>query len=203
MQRLVDALWEVCSRHAFSWVGFYLYAPEVVHHQDNAASLPLILGPRRDTPACSPIGLHGVCGQALTGGCIRIVDDIAVLGASYIACDPEDRSEIVLPCFAIDETSCSTGESKPRPAARRHDQADEVDESDAIMTTDDGVWGVLDIDSREDAAFTMDDAVALHDLLITTRLTCHPEALITAGRQPADLEWTAADGTTTRQSLLT
>lgn len=60
----------------------------------------MTLGPSRDTPACSPIGLHGVCGQALTGGAVRIVRDVAELGERYVACDPRDRSEIVLPCFS-------------------------------------------------------------------------------------------------------
>ena len=62
----------------------------------------LVLGPCRDKPACSPIGLHGACGQALLSRRTLIVRDVADLGSGYIACDPRDRSEIVVPL--IDST---------------------------------------------------------------------------------------------------
>ncbi len=95
MQMVVDALWESLADHGVSWVGFYV--------ADDRSGVPdsqrLALGPRRDKPACSPIGLHGVCGQAFTSGETRIVRDVSELGADYIACDPRDRSEIVLPLF--------------------------------------------------------------------------------------------------------
>ena len=61
----------------------------------------MILGPRRDKPACSPIGLHGVCGKALLSKETLIVRDVKELGDDYIACDPRDQSEIVIPL--IDE----------------------------------------------------------------------------------------------------
>ncbi len=87
MQAVVDALWDGLHENGVSWVGFYLAdGPDA-----------LVLGPRRDKPACSPIGLHGVCGQAFTTGRTRIVRDVAELGDAYIACDPRDRSEIVIP----------------------------------------------------------------------------------------------------------
>ena len=57
----------------------------------------MLLGPRRDKPACSPIGLHGVCGQAALSGCSLIVPDVRELGDHYIACDPRDLSELVVP----------------------------------------------------------------------------------------------------------
>jgi putative methionine-R-sulfoxide reductase with GAF domain len=88
---VVEALWHSFADSGVSWVGFYLF------DEAQPAETPLVLGPRRDTPACSPIGLHGVCGQAFKGRVIRIVDDVALLGADYIACDPRDRSEIVVP----------------------------------------------------------------------------------------------------------
>ena len=59
----------------------------------------MILGPRRDKAACSPIGLHGMCGQAFTLRKPLLVRDVAELGKNYIACDPRDRSEVVLPLF--------------------------------------------------------------------------------------------------------
>lgn len=93
MQAAADALWESLREAGVSWVGFYLEIPGAPEDRR------LELGPSRDKPACSPIGLHGVCGQGYTTGATRIVRDVRELGASYIACDPRDRSEIVLPIF--------------------------------------------------------------------------------------------------------
>ncbi len=92
MTALSDALWSALSPRGVSWLGFYL---------DNPASAPterLTLGPRRDGPACSPIGIHGVCGTALLTNQIVVVADVNSLGGNYVACDPRDRSEIVIPC---------------------------------------------------------------------------------------------------------
>lgn len=91
MRIVVDVLWDALRDHGASWVGFYLDQPG----QPDAERL--ILGPRRDKPACSPIGLHGACGKALLSRQVLIVRDVAELGANYIACDPRDRSEIVIP----------------------------------------------------------------------------------------------------------
>lgn len=94
MSAVVDALWNAFGEHRpMSWVGFYL------DRSDQPDEARLALGPCRDKPACSPIGLHGVCGQALTGRAIKIIYDVNDLGEAYIACDPRDRSEIVLPLF--------------------------------------------------------------------------------------------------------
>ena len=91
MQKTVDALWDGLWHAGVSWVGFYLDRP------DQADDRRLELGPCRDKPACSPIGLHGVCGQALRLRQVRIVSDVRELGGNYVACDPRDRSEIVVP----------------------------------------------------------------------------------------------------------
>ncbi len=88
MQTVVDRLWEQFSDTGVSWVGFYLYAPEREE---------MVLGPRRDKPACSPIGMHGACGRAFRGDAALTVRDVKELGENYIACDPRDRSEVVLP----------------------------------------------------------------------------------------------------------
>jgi len=93
MQTVVDALWEAFSAEGYSWVGFYL-ADEAADDGER-----LVLGPRRDKPACSPIGLHGVCGQAYASRRTTIVRDVLDLGEAYVACDPRDRSEIVIPIF--------------------------------------------------------------------------------------------------------
>ena len=87
MRAVVDALWEGLMGTGVSWVGFYL--PEGADQ--------LVLGPRRDKPACSPIGLHGVCGAAYRTGRPQIVADVKALGENYVACDPRDRSEVVVP----------------------------------------------------------------------------------------------------------
>jgi putative methionine-R-sulfoxide reductase with GAF domain len=41
--------------------------------------------------------MHGVCGQAFTTRHPVLVGDVAALGENYIACDPRDRSEVVVP----------------------------------------------------------------------------------------------------------
>lgn len=93
MQTVVDALWEAFSAEGYSWVGFYL-ADEQASESER-----LVLAARRDKPACSPIGLHGVCGQGYASRRTVIVRDVVDLGEAYVACDPRDRSEIVLPVF--------------------------------------------------------------------------------------------------------
>ncbi len=95
MRAAVDAIWTHLHQAGVSWVGFYL--PE---KSDDGEML--VLGPSRNTPACSPIGLHGVCGQSYTGRSIRLVPDVRDLGPNYIACDPRDRSEVVIPLVGSD-----------------------------------------------------------------------------------------------------
>lgn len=89
MQAWVDAVWPALHDSGVSWIGFYLHE----------SADELVLGPRRDQPACSPIGLHGACGQAFRSGQPLVVRDVADLGPNYIACDPRDRSEVVIPLF--------------------------------------------------------------------------------------------------------
>lgn len=96
MSAIIDILWDALSPHGVSWIGFYLDNPQ----QPDA--LRLTLGPRRNTAACSPIGLHGACGRCLLSRRILVVDDVRKLGAAYIACDPRDLSECVVPCLQSD-----------------------------------------------------------------------------------------------------
>ncbi len=94
MQAVVEVLWRGLKDTGVSWVGFYLaVGPD-----------ELVLGPSRDKPACSPIGLHGVCGQAFTQGQPRVVEDVRTLGPNYVACDPRDKSEVVIPLFDANGT---------------------------------------------------------------------------------------------------
>ncbi len=97
MRLVVDALWTLLHDKGCSWIGFYL----------KTDGEELVLGPRRDKPACSPIGLHGACGRCWLLRRPLLVTDVAKLGAGYIACDPRDRSEAVIPC--IDEHSVCWG----------------------------------------------------------------------------------------------
>lgn len=97
MQRVVDALWESLQATGVSWVGFYL--PE----RGPDGGTHLVLGPRRDKPACSPIGLHGACGRCYVSRQPVLVRDVRELGENYIACDPRDQSEVVVPCLEPNE----------------------------------------------------------------------------------------------------
>jgi putative methionine-R-sulfoxide reductase with GAF domain len=93
MQVAVDAMWETLGGRGVSWIGFYTKA----EGRDE-----MLLQARRDKPACSPIGLHGMCGRCWQERKPIIVKDVATLGANYIACDPKDRSEVVIPLFEPD-----------------------------------------------------------------------------------------------------
>ena len=100
MRRFCDIGWEAFHDQGVSWIGFYV---RETPHADE-----LILAARRDKPACSPIGLHGACGRALLSRKPLVVTDVKNLGEGYIACDPRDRSEVVVPlidaagaCWAV------------------------------------------------------------------------------------------------------
>ena len=90
MQTVVDILWIELAPTGCSWLGFYLKNPDLDE---------LTLGPRRDKPACSPIALFGACGRSFQSRTPLIVTDVNNLRAGYIACDPRDRSEVVVPCM--------------------------------------------------------------------------------------------------------
>lgn len=97
MSRLCDLVWDCFGqaagpRPSYSWIGFY---------EKTAGHDEMILAARRDKPACSPIGLHGICGRCWSERRPILVDDVSTLGASYIACDPKDRSEVVIPLFDV------------------------------------------------------------------------------------------------------
>lgn len=97
MQRVVDALWDELSDKRVSWLGFYL---------KNPGGDDMVLATRRDKPACSPIGLHGACGRAWKSRRPLVVTDVEKLGAGYVACDPRDRSEVVIPMMESDGVTC-------------------------------------------------------------------------------------------------
>jgi len=90
MREAADTLWRFLKDVGVSWIGFYT-------KPDDADEM--ILGPSRDTPACSPIGMHGACGQCFLKKRPIVVSDVANLGPNYVACDPRDRSELIIPLY--------------------------------------------------------------------------------------------------------
>jgi L-methionine (R)-S-oxide reductase len=94
MRAIADGIWAEFHSQGVSWAGFYLWS--------SASPDELTLGYRRDKPACSPIGMHGACGQCFKARRPLVVTDVAKLGAGYIACDPRDRSEVVAPLLNPD-----------------------------------------------------------------------------------------------------
>ena len=94
MSAVVDALWAAFgSPTGYSWVGFYVI---------DDAKQSMLLAHRQPKPACSPIGLHGCCGRSWTQRRALVVQDVATIGDGYIACDPRDRSEVVVPLMNAD-----------------------------------------------------------------------------------------------------
>ena len=91
MHAFIAAAWPNLAPTGVSWIGFY--------ERDPSDPAQLLLAAREPKPACSPIGLHGACGQCLLSARPLVVRDVAELGQGYIACDPRDRSEVVLPCL--------------------------------------------------------------------------------------------------------
>ncbi len=69
-----------------NWAGFYLYEGG-----------KLVLGPFQGKPACIEIELgRGVCGTAAYKDELQLVYDVHEF-PGHIACDPDSRSEIVIP----------------------------------------------------------------------------------------------------------
>ncbi len=148
MRALSDALWDGLRDRGCSWIGFYLAPGENWTDEDGAERRcgpdEMLLGPHRDRPACSPIGVHGVCGMGWREARPIVVRDVRALGDGYVACDPRDLSEVVVPCL---------------DAAGR-------------------VHAVLDADSFEVGAFSVDDALSLRRLLERSGLSVPSDAAV-------------------------
>lgn len=143
IRRCIDAMWAELSPLGVSWVGFY------VVDEPNAQEMTLAYC--RDKPACSPIGLHGACGRSYLARRMLVVTDVARLGEGYIACDPRDRSEVVVPMF--EPISATSGSSSERGRC----------------------WGVLDVDSHDVGAFDADDAKGFWRVCEAAGLTFAPD----------------------------
>jgi putative methionine-R-sulfoxide reductase with GAF domain len=103
MRAVVDAFWDALHPTGVSWVGFYIPMTRADYDANGQwEGEGMVLGPRRDKPACSPIGMHGACGQAFLSRTTLVVRDVKDLGEHYVACDPRDQSELVIPCFSDD-----------------------------------------------------------------------------------------------------
>ncbi|WP_040396384.1 GAF domain-containing protein [Aquimarina agarilytica] len=75
------------------WVGFYIAD---IHKQS------LSVGPYQGTIACMHITYgKGVCGSVALSQKTKIVKDVTILaeGEDHITCDPNSKSEIVVPVF--------------------------------------------------------------------------------------------------------
>ncbi len=96
MEDVADALWRHLNDAGVSWCGFYTA---------QKGDEEMVLGPCRDTPACSPIALSGLCGQSWLSKAPIIANDLSNLGDRVIKCDPRDLSEVVVPLFD-QEGSC-------------------------------------------------------------------------------------------------
>lgn len=71
-----------------SWVGFYLFDGELLY-----------LGPFQGKVACTTIKIgSGVCGTAAQRGETIVVPDVNQF-PGHIFCDPDSKSEIVVPIF--------------------------------------------------------------------------------------------------------
>lgn len=76
------------KRLGFFWVGFYFF-------QENH----LVLGPFQGTPACVFLSLEkGVCATCAKEKETILVNNVEEF-SGHVACDPNSKSEIVLPLF--------------------------------------------------------------------------------------------------------
>lgn len=94
-----------------NWAGFYIWK------QDQ-----LVLGPFQGKTACVRIDEDkGVCGTAYSQRKIMMVDDVHQF-PGHIACDPNSRSEIVLPVIVAGEVIAVLDIDSPKKA--RFDELD-------------------------------------------------------------------------------
>jgi L-methionine (R)-S-oxide reductase len=94
-----------------NWAGFYF-----------ARQKELVLGPFQGKPACIRIPWgEGVCGAAAMRGSAIVVPDVHEF-PGHIACDPESRSELVVPL--VDEGRVLGVLDLDSPVAGRFDEDD-------------------------------------------------------------------------------
>jgi len=87
-----------------NWAGFYFREGD-----------ELIVGPFQGKPACVRIPMgRGVCGTAAASGQVQRVADVHAFD-DHIACDPDSRSEIVVPLSLDDHVFGVLDIDSPRP----------------------------------------------------------------------------------------
>ena len=79
MRLTVEVLWAHLQDKRVAWLGFYELTP---------GGDSMLLRVCRPKPACSPIGMHGACGQVFLSAKPLVVRDVKDLGPNYVACDP-------------------------------------------------------------------------------------------------------------------
>lgn len=96
-----------------NWAGFYFFD-----------GTELVVGPFQGQPACVriPVG-KGVCGTAAETRKTQLVADVNAF-EGHIACDPDSRSEIVVPLYRGDELIGVLDIDSPR--AGRFDAEDQA-----------------------------------------------------------------------------
>jgi arsenate reductase len=93
MKLVTNVLWDGLKDKGLDWVGFYRLTPD-------QEAMELVC--RQPRAACSPIGLHGVCGKGIKDKTTQIVRDVYTLGDKHIICDSANLSEIVVPLLEPD-----------------------------------------------------------------------------------------------------
>lgn len=87
-----------------NWAGFYFVEGD-----------ELVVGPFQGQPACVRIAPgKGVCGTAMVSRETQRVEDVAAF-AGHIACDPNSRSEVVVPLVVDDEVIGVLDIDSPKP----------------------------------------------------------------------------------------
>lgn len=87
-----------------NWAGFYFV-------EDGE----LVVGPFQGQPACVRIASgKGVCGTAMATGRTQRVEDVNAF-AGHIACDPNSRSEVVVPLMLENEVIGVLDIDSPKP----------------------------------------------------------------------------------------
>ena len=87
-----------------NWAGFYFFD-----------GTELVVGPFQGKPACVRIPMgKGVCGTAAQTRETQVVEDVNAF-AGHIACDPDSRSEIVVPLYRGEELVGVLDVDSPNP----------------------------------------------------------------------------------------
>ncbi|HKL50623.1 MAG TPA: GAF domain-containing protein [Wenzhouxiangellaceae bacterium] len=95
-----------------NWAGFYFVEQG-----------ELVVGPFQGQPACVRIAPgKGVCGTAMVTRGTQRVEDVSAF-AGHIACDPNSRSEVVVPLILNDEVIGVLDIDSPKPGRFSEDDA--------------------------------------------------------------------------------